>query len=109
MKNNIDIEAILFMRILNLKEEKNKEYSSLECDNNIAYIFNDYNEYKDYFIKNDFDTINDELLKLCKMKTTKKGSVIALKGLCDHTIARHNMLINNRIHNSYNLSKKRVS
>ena len=30
--------------------------------------------------------ISEDLLEICKMKTTKKGTIIALKRLCDYTI-----------------------
>lgn len=86
-----DIEAKLFMLILHLKEETNREYSLLNVKKNIAYVFSNYNEFKYYFIQNGFDNISDDLLKLCIMKTTKKGTIIALKALCDHTIKMYKM------------------
>lgn len=91
-KKNIDIEAKLFMYLLHLKEEKNKEYSIEECEKNIAYLFDNYDEFKNYFLQNGFIDICDDLLDLCRMKTTKKGTIIALKRLCDYTIRQHNAL-----------------
>ena len=41
-KKKIDIEAKMFMYLLHLKEEKNKEYSFEECEKNIAYLFDDF-------------------------------------------------------------------
>ena len=89
-KKKMDIEAKLFMALLHLKEEKNKNYSIEECEKNIVYLFDNYDEFKYYFELNGFANIDKDLLELCRMKTTKKGTVIALKGLCDHAIRKHN-------------------
>lgn len=89
MKKNNDMQAKFFIWLLHLKEEKNKQYSFMPCDKNIIYKFNNYNEFKNYFIQNGFDNISDDLLELCRMITTKKGTIIALKGLCDYTIKKH--------------------
>ena len=85
----IDFEASLFMHILKLKEEKNKYYSLIECDPHIAYVFKNFEEYKSYFNENGFPDIDEDLLNICRMKTTSSGSVIALKGICDHAITRY--------------------
>ena len=92
MSKKIDIEAIVFMRMLGLVEEKNKEYSSVECPQNIAYIFDNTDDFKNYFISNSVENIGEDILALCKMRTTKKGSIIALKGLCDRTIYYYKLL-----------------
>lgn len=91
-RNNtdFDIEAKLFMFILRLKEEKNKVYSIEECEEHIAYIFDNEDDFRLYFLKNGID-ISEDIFQLCKMKTTKKGTIIALKGICDHTIKRYKM------------------
>ena len=89
MQKKFDIEAQLFLFILGLKEEKNKEYSIDECAHHIAYIFKDYEEFRSYFINNGCTrAYDDDFLSLCRMKTTRKGSIIALKGLCDYAITR---------------------
>ena len=90
MKNKFDIEAMLYMFLLNLKEEKNKQISkSSDCDVHRVYVFNDYEEFLDYFANNGIISIYDEsLLKLCIMKETKKGTIISMKKLCDHTIEK---------------------
>lgn len=89
--NNFDIDAKLFMFILKLKEEKNKVYSIEESEKHIAYTFDNEDDFKSYFTKNGIDDISEDILRLCKMKTTKKGTIIALKGICDHTIKRYKM------------------
>ena len=89
MQRKFDIEAQLFMHILKLKEEKNKEYSLDECDYHTVYKFEGYEDFRNYFINNGCTlAYDDEFLSFCKVKTTKKGSIIALKGLCDYAIAR---------------------
>ena len=90
-KRKIDIEAILFIYILHLKEGKNKKYSSEECEKNIVYLFNDYDEFKSYFELNGFPDIRGSLLDICTMKVTKKGTIIALKALCDYTIKKYHL------------------
>lgn len=86
----LDMEALIYLLILNMKEEKSKEYSkSKNCDEHKAYVFNGYEEFKDYFINNRIISIyNDSLLQLCIMKQTKKGTIISMKKLCDHTIEK---------------------
>ena len=85
----IDLDALLFLSMLNLKVEKDKIYSE-DCDTRLVYIFDDYTEYKNYFINNGFTNISDDILETCRMIITKKGSVLALKKLCDYTIRIHN-------------------
>lgn len=84
----VDREIMLFMRVLNLKEEKNKEYTK-ENDPNKVYIFQNIDELKYYFYKNGFKHIDDELLSICTIKTTKKGQLICLKSICDYAIKKH--------------------
>lgn len=86
-----DLEAKLLMFTLNLKEEKNKEYAPVKSDKNIVYLFQDSHEFEKYFIENGINDINKELLVLCQVKTTKKGTIIASKNLCDYIIKRYKM------------------
>lgn len=53
------------------------------------YVFLNNEELKQYFAGNGVDDISDDVLSLCKIKTTKKGSVIAMKKLCDRTICSY--------------------
>lgn len=91
-KNKVDLEAGLFIFVLHLKEEKNKKYSNEECEKNIAYLFDNYDEFKSYFKVNGFPDISEDLLETCRMKTTRKGTIIALKGLCDYAIRKHRLM-----------------
>ena len=94
MKNNkkLDIEAYLFLMLCHLKEDKNKEYSIDLCPRNIAYIFDNYDGFRNYFYQNGISIVDDEIFDLSIIKITKKGTVIALKGLCDHIIRKYNSL-----------------
>ena len=91
-KRKIDIEAKLFVTLLGLKEELDKQFSIEECDKNVVYLFEDYEEFKNYFELNGFIKIDEGILEICKMKTTRKGTIIALKGLCDYAIRRHSLM-----------------
>lgn len=85
----VDLEAELFIKVLGLKEEKIKRYSEEESDLSLVYLFNDYDEYKNYFAIHGFEKITEEILELCEMKVTSNGTVIALKQLCDSTIKKY--------------------
>ena len=82
----IDIETMFFIRLLKLKEAKIKKYSSVESKYNVVYLFDNEEDYKYYFIDNGFDDVSKTILNAAIMKTTKKGTIIALKGLCDYAI-----------------------
>ena len=86
---NTDYEAKLFMWFLRLKEEQKKEYSDEE-DGNKVYIFENYSEFSQYF--ENYGITDRSLMEICRMKTTKKGTVLALKSLCDYAIAIDNSL-----------------
>ena len=92
IKKKTDIEAKLFVALLHLKEEKTKKYSFEECQTKMVYLFDNYEEFKTYFELNGFVDISDDLLETCRMKTTKKGTIIALKRLCDYAIRKHNSM-----------------
>ena len=82
-----DLEAKLYIDILKLKEIKKKKYSD-DCETNCAYVFDSYDNFRNYFLENGCKFgYDDEIISQCKMKTTKRGSIIALKKLCDHVIA----------------------
>lgn len=85
---NIDIEAKLFILLLHLKEEKLKIYTGTNCEENIVYIFDNYSEFKLYFLNSGIN-IDDTILEICKMKETKKGTIIALKKICDYAIQKY--------------------
>jgi hypothetical protein len=46
-------------------------------------------DFRNYFISNGVDNVDDEILELCKIKTSRKGHIVAFKGLCDHYISAY--------------------
>lgn len=105
--NKRDIEAVFFMFISGLKEEKNKKYSPEECAINIAYLFKDYSEFKNYFLQNGLVDMDDEFFNICRMQTTRKGTIIALKRLCDYAIRRYYLIKSIETKNSENSTNNR--
>lgn len=80
-----DLEATLYLLFNDYIEEENKKYTLPSDDNyNVVYVFDKYIEYKKYFTDNEL--VNRELMDACRLKTTKKGTIIALKSICDYAI-----------------------
>jgi len=84
-----DINVEIIKSIFQLKEEKNIKYTLEDCSDNKIYVFNNYDEFKNYFISNNILDVSDDIIKLCIFGTTKKGKVIALKKLCDYIITKY--------------------
>lgn len=82
-KNDIGVSLLMCMK--KLKEVDVKEYSSEGSEKDLVYVFDSLKEYWDYFDKNGVE-VDPEIIKMCILKTTIKGKVIAFKGLCDHYI-----------------------
>ena len=80
----IDLHAFLYMSLLKLKKAK----SLFDSDINSVYMFSGNDEYIKYFVDRGCGDISEELLNLCKMKTTKKGTIIAMKGLLDYVVSQ---------------------
>lgn len=54
-------------------------------------FFENYKSFETYFINNGVEPTHlYEICDLCEMKQTKKGAIIALKGLCDYAISKLN-------------------
>ena len=94
-----DIEASIFISTLGLVKAKKNNYSEDSVDKNIVYVFNSYNEYKKFFIKNgfsynketnDFFEYEKNLIDNYIIKKTKKGTIIASKYSCDYIITKYN-------------------
>lgn len=89
-KGRNDLEAKAFMFLLRLEEETKKQYTDYETTPlKSVYVFPNNEKFKQYFVENGVDDISDDVLSLCKIKTTKKGSIIAMKKLCDRTICSY--------------------
>lgn len=100
-----DYEAKFLFFIFGLKEVKIKKYSYPLCKKNCAYLFNDLNEYSNYFTDNGVEQIDDELLELCRLKVTDMGSVIALKSLCDYVITEKLSIQSSNDHSNNKVKK----
>lgn len=86
----IDLETKAYMFILGMKEERKREYTDFsETSLKSAYVFKNNEDFKNYFVNNGAVDISDEILDLCKLKTTNKGSIVAMKKLCDRTICSY--------------------
>lgn len=88
---NLDIEAMIWMFILQLREEKEHRYSKEDTNIRKVYVFKNIEEYRLYFERNGMGEL-DDILEICRLTTTKKGSILALKKLCDYAITRYHSL-----------------
>ena len=79
-----DFNAFTYMWFLRLKKAK----SPFDSNINSVYMFSDNDEYIKYFADRGCGDISQELLNNCKMKTTKKGTIIAMKLLLDYTVSQ---------------------
>ena len=80
-----DMEVSLYKYLLHLKEEELKKYDKNEAQKDVIYVFNNYDDFRYYFVSYGVD-VDEEILNLCKIKTTMRGKIVAFKGLCDHYI-----------------------
>ena len=83
----MDIELNIIKFFGDFKELKNKNYDIYDTDLNYIYVFKNKEDFRSYFIKNGVNA-DDELLKICTLKITRKGNIIALKQLCDYSIKK---------------------
>jgi hypothetical protein len=93
---NIDLKTLIYLYVTGAKivehEEVVNNLDKLDLDiNNInmkeVYIFNSYEELKNYFLMY-LDDISDEILNLVIYTRGLKGQIVAFKGLCETIIIR---------------------
>lgn len=84
---NLDLKTRLYLYITGVVIEKEKKYTIREVNKNAAYIFNNYDEFKDYFREYMVD-IKEDLIDLAIYTKSKNGSIVALKSLCDYIITK---------------------
>ena len=75
------------MYITGVVVEKEKKYTIQKVNSNVVYIFNNYDEFKDYFREYMVD-VRGDLIDLAIYTKSKNGGVVALKSLCDHIITK---------------------
>lgn len=85
--NTLDIKTKIYLHITGVKEEKAKVYSCNETKSNVIYVFNNYDEYKNYFLEY-IPIIEEDVIDMAIYTRGKNGEIIAFKGLCDHIIKR---------------------
>lgn len=92
----LDMTTKLYLKVTgavikeHVKVEKVKQkLELLEPSKSIkeVYVFNNYEEYKDYFLMF-LDDISDETIMLAIYTISSNGQIIALKGLCNQIIGR---------------------
>ncbi len=81
----LDLKTRLYLYITGAVIEKEKKYTIQEVNKNVVYIFNDYEEFKNYFKEHIVD-ITEDLINLAIYTKSINGGIVAFKGLCDHII-----------------------
>ncbi len=93
---NLDLKTSLFLHItkakikkhIEIKEVKDKlDLNISESDFNDVYIFDNYNEYRRFFLMY-LDNIDDDVINLAIYTTGSKGQIVSLKKLCEHIIIK---------------------
>lgn len=84
----MDLELKMTMYVYGLEQAKEIKYTVDDCNSNLVYVFDNYEEYKNYFITNGLTRLNKGLLDMCIYKKTSKGKIITRKIICDSIITR---------------------
>ncbi len=85
--SRLDLKTKLFLSITNVVIEKKHEYTIGKVPSNVAYVFDSYEEFKKYF-QFYLPDVPEEVINLAIYTKSKKGAIIALKGLCDQIITQ---------------------
>ncbi len=94
MGNKIDIKTRVFLFITNARIVNHIEVEELDeklelkeesQDRKKVYVFKNFDEYRNFF-KMYLNEVNDDVIKLAIYTSSSEGSIIALKGLCEHII-----------------------
>lgn len=83
----LDLKTKRFLFITGATIEKEKKYTIKRIEKNVVYIFDSYEEFKNYFFEY-VDEVKEDVINLAIYTTSKKGAIVALKGLCDHIITK---------------------
>lgn len=96
--NKLDFETRLFLFFTGATIKKEKKYTIEEAKHNVVYIFDSYDDFIDYFKKYlNEDEINQYIIDKAIYTTSKRGAIVALKGLCDHIITKTNRELKSNI------------
>lgn len=94
--SKLDLKTRLFLYITNsnVKEhikvqdvDRKRNYIIGNINKNDVYIFENYDEYKKFFLMYLYNVYEDEI-DLAIYARGKKGQIVALKGLCEHIIVK---------------------
>lgn len=83
----LDLKTRLFLFITGATIEKEKKYTIKRIEKNVVYVFESYDEFKNYFSEY-VDEVKEDVINLAIYTRAKKGAIVALKGLCDHIITK---------------------
>lgn len=87
--NKLDFETRLFLFVTGATIKKEKKYTIEEAKHNVVYIFDSYDDFIDYFLKYlEEDEINEYLIEETIYTISKRGAIVAFKGLCDSLITK---------------------
>lgn len=87
--SKLDFKTWLYLFITGATIKKEKKYAIEEAKHNVVYIFDSYDDFIDYFKKYlNEDEINKSIINKAIYTTSKRGAIVALKGLCDHIITK---------------------
>lgn len=90
----LDLKTKLYLYITGVVVEKEKKYTIQAVNKNVVYVFNNYDEFRDYFKEYIVD-VKEDLIDLAIYAKSKNGGVVAFKGLCDHIITKSKIKNNN--------------
>ena len=94
--DKLDLKTLLYLYITKVviidhaPVEKVSEKRSMYFKNwqeNEAYIFKNFDEYKKFFLMY-LDDVDDDLIKLAIYTKGSKGQIVAFKGLCERIIVK---------------------
>ena len=87
MKNSdLDLKTRMVLKLFGLKRIDKKDYNSENIDDKSVYVFDNYNEFKNFLFANGVIAIDTEAVSLAILHIEKNGKIVALKKDCDEFI-----------------------
>ena len=81
---NLKVRLICFTYNLKIAEEK--KYEVKEVDDNLVYLFENKEEYVNYFLDNGLESVSEGIINLCTYYALDDGQIMAKKKVCDQVI-----------------------
>ena len=85
--NKLDLKTKLFLFITGATIEKEKKYTTRSVAKNVVYVFDSYDEFKNYFSEH-VNEVKEDVINSAIYTRSTKGAIVAFKGLCDHIITK---------------------